>query len=179
MLIRFLANKSSLLRTLLFLGMQYQASFESPVGFLILKSDGQAITSISFSEIDLQEQNSCAVLETCKEQLDGYFSGKSLAFDLPLSPEGTEFQQKVWTELMKIPYGETITYMEMAIRLGDPKCIRAAGTANGKNPIAIIIPCHRVIGAGNKLTGYAGGIWRKKILLELEMKNNPSKRTLF
>jgi len=159
--------------------MQYLASFQSPVGFLILKSDEQAITSVSFSETDIQEQNSCAILETCKEQLDNYFSGKSFAFDLPLSPEGTEFQQKVWVELLKIPYGETITYMELAVRLGDAKAIRAVGTANGRNPIAIIIPCHRVIGAGNKLTGYAGGIWRKKILLELEMKNNPSKRTLF
>jgi len=159
--------------------MPYQISFNSPLGFLILGSDGKSIKEISFSEIDLQEQNSCEVLEKCREQLENYFSGKSLAFDLPLSPDGTEFQQKVWTELLKIPYGETITYMEMAVRLGDPKCIRAAGTANGKNPIAIIIPCHRVIGAGNKLTGYAGGIWRKKILLELEMKNNPTKRTLF
>jgi len=159
--------------------MQYQASFESPVGFLTLKSDGQAITSVSFSETGTQEQNSCVVLETCKEQLADYFCGKSQAFDLPLSPEGTEFQQRVWAELLKIPYGETITYMEMAVRLGDPKCIRAAGTANGKNPIAIVIPCHRVIGAGNRLTGYAGGIWRKKILLELEIEYNPTKRTLF
>ena len=162
-----------------FWGMQYQTFFNSPLGCLILKSNGQAITAVSFSEIDPQEENTCEVLETCKEQMDNYFSGKSLAFDLPLSPEGTEFQQKVWAELLKIPYGETITYMEMAVRLGDPKCIRAAGTANGKNPIAIIIPCHRVIGAGNKLTGYAGGIWRKKIFLELEMKHNPTKRTLF
>ena len=159
--------------------MQYQTSFKSPLGFLILKSDGQSVTAISFSENDIQEQNPCTVLESCKAQLDDYFAGKSSAFDLPLSPEGTEFQQKVWTELLKIPYGETITYMDMAVRLGDPKCIRAAGTANGKNPIAIIIPCHRVIGAGNKLTGYAGGIWRKKLLLELEMKHNPTKRTLF
>jgi methylated-DNA-[protein]-cysteine S-methyltransferase len=159
--------------------MQYQISYNSPLGILILKSEGQSITAISFSENDIQAQNSCALLEACKEQLADYFSGKLLAFDLPLSAEGTEFQQKVWGELLKIPYGETITYMDMAIRLGDPKCIRAAGTANGKNPIAIIIPCHRVIGAGNKLTGYAGGIWRKKRLLELEIKYNPSKRTLF
>lgn len=134
---------------------------------------------VSFSENDLQEQNSCEVLESCKAQLKDYFSGNLKAFDLPLSPEGTEFQQKVWAELIKIPYGETITYMELAVRLGDAKAIRAAGTANGRNPIAIIIPCHRVIGAGNKLTGYAGGIWRKKILLEIEMKYNPTKRTLF
>jgi methylated-DNA-[protein]-cysteine S-methyltransferase len=159
--------------------MQYQISFKSPLGFLILRSDGQSVTAVSFSEPDIQEQNSCAVLETCKEQLDDYFSGKSLTFNLPLSPEGTEFQKKVWVELLKIPYGETITYLELAVRLDDPKCIRAAGTANGKNPIAIIIPCHRVIGAGNKLTGYAGGIWRKKGLLELEMKYNPAKTTLF
>ena len=159
--------------------MQYQISFKSPLGFLILKSDGQSVTAISFSENDIQEQNSCEVLDSCKAQLDDYFSGKSLTFDLPLSPEGTEFQQRVWSELLKIPYGETITYMDMALRLGDPKCIRAAGTANGKNPIAIIIPCHRVIGAGNKLTGYAGGLWRKKILLELEMQHTIRKDMLF
>ena len=162
-----------------FWGMQYQSSFISPVGFLILKSDGQSITGISFSETDIQEQNSCEVLEKCQGQLDAYFSGNRMKFDLPLSPEGTEFQQRVWAELLKIPYGETITYMDMAVRLGDPKCIRAAGTANGKNPIAIIIPCHRVIGAGNKLTGYAGGIWRKKLLLELEMKHSIRKNLLF
>ena len=159
--------------------MQYQTSFSSPLGFLILKSEGQSVTEITFSDNDIQEQSSCELLENCKEQLQNYFSGKTTSFDLPLSPEGTEFQQKVWAELLWIPYGETITYMELAVRLGDPKCIRAAGTANGKNPIAILIPCHRVIGAGNKLTGYAGGIWRKKLLLEIEMKHNPSKRTLF
>jgi methylated-DNA-[protein]-cysteine S-methyltransferase len=159
--------------------MQYQTSFKSPLGFLILKSDGQSITAVTFSENDLQEQNTCEILHRCEVQLKNYFSGKSNAFDIPLSPEGTEFQQKVWAELLKIPYGETITYMELAVRLGDAKAVRAVGMANGRNPIAIIIPCHRVIGAGNKLTGYAGGIWRKKMLLELEMKHNPTKRTLF
>ncbi|HCY41206.1 MAG TPA: cysteine methyltransferase [Prolixibacteraceae bacterium] len=159
--------------------MEYQTSFSSPLGFLALKSDGQSITDISFSENDLQEQKSCAVLDECRKQLDLYFSGKVLDFTLPLSPEGTEFQQKVWTELLKIPYGETITYMELAVRLGDAKAVRAVGTANGRNPIAIIIPCHRVIGAGNKLTGYAGGLWRKKLLLELEMKHSVRKDMLF
>jgi methylated-DNA-[protein]-cysteine S-methyltransferase len=159
--------------------MKYITSFESPVGFLILKSDGQSISEISFSDNDIQEQNSCELLENCKEQLEDYFSGKTNSFNLPLNPEGTEFQYKVWVELQQIPYGETITYMEMAMKLGDAKAIRAVGTANGRNPIAIVIPCHRVIGAGNKLTGYAGGIWRKKALLELEMKYNPNKRTLF
>jgi len=159
--------------------MEYQISVASSLGSLILNSDGQSITGICFTEKDVQEQNSCEVLERCKEQLENYFSGNIQSFDLPLHPEGTEFQRRVWNELMKIPYGETITYMELAIRLGDPKAIRAVGTTNGRNPIAVIIPCHRVIGAGNKLTGYAGGIWRKKLLLELEMKYNPSKRTLF
>lgn len=159
--------------------MEYLISFKSQLGFLVIKSDGQAVTEVSFSEKDIPEQNECEVLAACCQQLEEYFAGKRLSFDLPLSPEGTPFQQRVWSELQKIHYGETITYMDLAVRLGDPKCIRAAGTANGRNPIAIIIPCHRVIGAGNKLTGYAGGIWRKKLLLELEMKHNPSKRTLF
>jgi len=159
--------------------MEYQSSLSCPLGFLIFRSDGQSISGITFSETDIQEQNSCEVLEICKEQLKNYFSGKTFVFDLPLHPEGTEFQQKVWNELLKIPYGETITYMELAVRLGDPKAVRAVGTANGRNPIAIVIPCHRVIGAGNKLTGYAGGIWRKKLLLELEMKHSVRKNTLF
>jgi len=159
--------------------MEYQISLESTLGILILKSDGQSVTGISFSESDLPEQNPCEILVKCKKQLIGYFSGKTIAFDLPLHSEGTGFQQKVWTELQKIPYGETITYMELAVRLGDPKAIRAVGTANGRNPIAILIPCHRVIGAGNKLTGYSGGIWRKQWLLQHEMKYNPTKRTLF
>jgi methylated-DNA-[protein]-cysteine S-methyltransferase len=163
--------------------MQYQISFKSPLEYLILKSNGESVTEISFAEEELQEPNSCELLEDCRNQLESYFSGKRVIFELPLAPKGTEFQQKVWAELLKIPYGETITYMELAIRLGDPKCIRAAGTANGKNPIAIVIPCHRVIGAGNKLTGYAGGIWRKKKLLELEMNNIPlgqsNRMTLF
>jgi len=154
-------------------------SIQNSLGYLILKSDGQSIIEISFSEKDIQEQNSCAVLENCKRQLEDYFSGDIISFNLPLNPKGTEFQQRVWFELIKIPYGDTITYHELAVRLGDAKVIRAAGTANGKNPIAIVIPCHRVIGAGNKLTGYAGGIWRKKALLELEMKYNPNRRTLF
>ena len=159
--------------------MEFTTTFLSPLGFLVLKSDGTSVTEISFSEIDLPQKQSCQVLEQCCTQLEQYFSGHLTCFSLPLAPEGTEFQQKVWTELLKIPYGETITYHELAVRLGDPKVIRAAGTANGKNPIAIVIPCHRVIGSGNKLTGYAGGLWRKKMLLELELQYNPNKRTLF
>ena len=146
---------------------------------MVLKSDGQSITEISFAETNIQDANTCDILEDCIAQLENYLSGKTDTFDLPLQAEGTEFQKKVWAELLKIPYGETMTYMELAIKLGDSKAIRAVGTANGRNPIAILIPCHRVIGAGNKLTGYAGGIWRKKFLLELEMKNSVRKDMLF
>jgi len=159
--------------------MKYQSHYRSPLGFLLLKSDGVSITEISFSEIELQEINPCAVLLKCEQQLENYFSGKSLDFQLPINPEGTEFQKKVWAELLKIPNGQTITYSELAVRLGDPKLVRAVGMANGRNPVAIVIPCHRVIGVGNKLTGYAGGLDRKLWLLEHEIKYNPSKQTLF
>lgn len=159
--------------------MNYLSYYKSPLGFLILKSDGLSLNEISFSEGDFQEKNDCALLLRCEQQLEDYFSGKSIGFDLPLNPQGTDFQKKVWAELLKIPIGETITYFELAVRLGDPKLVRAVGTANGRNPLAIVIPCHRVIGAGNKLTGYAGGLDRKLWLLEHEMKCNPSKKTLF
>jgi methylated-DNA-[protein]-cysteine S-methyltransferase len=159
--------------------MEYLSYYKSPLGVLLLKSDGLSMTEISFYEGELPEKNNCDVLLKCEQQLEDYFTGKTTGFDLPLNPEGTEFQKKVWTELLIIPTGETITYSELAVRLGDPKLVRAVGTANGRNPLAIVIPCHRVIGAGNKLTGYAGGLDRKLWLLEHEMKYHPSKQTLF
>lgn len=159
--------------------MEYRISYKSPLGFLILKSDGLSVTEISFSETEHQENQECALLLECRQQLDDYFCGRKLEFNLPLNPEGTPFQKKVWAELLKIPKGHTITYQELAIRLGDPKLVRAVGTANGRNPLAVVIPCHRVIGAGNKLTGYAGGLSRKLWLLEHEMKYNPLGTTLF
>jgi methylated-DNA-[protein]-cysteine S-methyltransferase len=159
--------------------MEYKCSFKSPLGYLILKSDGFTVTEITFSESDVQEKNDCDVLQKCKQQLNNYFSGNFFDFNLPLNPVGTTFQKKVWNELLKIPFGETITYQELAINLGDQKLVRAVGTANGRNPIAIVIPCHRVIGAGNKLTGYAGGLERKLWLLNHEMKYSPLKQTLF
>jgi methylated-DNA-[protein]-cysteine S-methyltransferase len=159
--------------------MEYRISYKSPLGFLILKSDGLSITEISFSENEIQENKDCALLLECQQQLEDYFCGKTLEFNLPLNPEGTSFQKKVWAELLKIPKGQTITYHQLAIRLGDPKLVRAVGTANGRNPLAVVIPCHRVIGAGNRLTGYAGGLKRKLWLLEHEMKYNPLEGTLF
>lgn len=114
--------------------------------------------------------NSSGLLQKAMQQLEEYFRGNRKQFDLPLNPQGTPFQQKVWNELLKIDYGSTATYLQMAKRLGDVKAIRAAASANGKNPIGIIIPCHRVIGADGKLTGYAGGLHRKQWLLEHEAK---------
>jgi methylated-DNA-[protein]-cysteine S-methyltransferase len=103
-----------------------------------------------------------------REQLDAYFAGELEAFDLPLAPHGTRFQQRVWDELVRIAFGETISYSELARRLGDPKLVRAVGLANGRNPIAIVIPCHRVIGADGSLVGYGGGLDRKRWLLDHE-----------
>ena len=111
------------------------------------------------------------VTEQTVNQLQEYFLRKRLIFELPLSPDGTEFYNKVWHELLNIPFGKTISYLELARRLGDEKVIRAAASANGKNPVAIIIPCHRVIGSNGSLTGYAGGLWRKQWLLDFESGN--------
>lgn len=115
------------------------------------------------------------LLQKALQQLEAYFAGKLKEFDLPLQPAGTAFQQNVWDQLVQIPYAATITYLHMAKRLGNVKAIRAAASANGKNPLAIIIPCHRVIGTDGKLTGYAGGLHRKQWLLEHEAKFGGSK----
>lgn len=106
--------------------------------------------------------------------LSEYFAGKRTSFDIPLAPHGTPFRERVWAQLLTIPYGSTITYAEQAAALGDPKAVRASASANGKNPIAILIPCHRVIGSDGSLTGYAGGIRRKRFLLELERARQSS-----
>lgn len=119
------------------------------------------------------------MLIQCVEQLIQYFNGQRRIFELPLSQEGTPFQQEVWNELLTIPYAKTISYIQLAIRTGDPKATRAVASANGKNNIAIIVPCHRVIGSNGQLIGYGGGLWRKKWLLEHEMKVAYGVQTLF
>jgi methylated-DNA-[protein]-cysteine S-methyltransferase len=116
-----------------------------------------------------------SVIETTAQQLDEYFAGTRHEFDVPLDAEGTEFQQSVWQVLRSIPYGETMSYGEQATVLGDPNKARAVGTANGRNPISIVVPCHRVIGANGSLTGFAGGMKAKKFLLDLEKKNAPAR----
>lgn len=114
------------------------------------------------------------LIKKCKKQLKEYFAGKRTTFDLPLALVGTNFQQEAWEALQKIPFAQTISYQEQAFRLGDKKKCRAVGMANSKNPVAIVVPCHRVIGKSGKLTGYAGGMDKKKFLLELEKKYSPS-----
>jgi len=142
--------------------------YESPIGPLEIIIRDQALCSIHFLNESTDDTNYVPLNSNIRKQLDEYFDHQSTTFDLPLSPEGTPFQLKVWKELQNVPYGTTITYGELSEQIGDTKAVRAVGRANGQNPIPIIIPCHRVIGQNQKLTGYAGGIERKKWLLRHE-----------
>ena len=147
----------------------------TPIGILELKGNETGIVSVFFMD-DASEKISSEIPKSLLDaalQLKEYFEGDRNSFGLKLSPEGTDFQKRVWDELQQIQFGKTETYQKMANRLGDPKVIRAAASANGKNPISIIIPCHRVIGTDGSLTGYAGGLHRKKWLLDHE---NPVKQ---
>jgi len=148
------------------------AVHDSPVGKLTLISNGEALTVLEFEAPRYPAKpappGDDAIITKTRKQLDAYFAGKLKAFDLPLAPEGTAFQQRVWAALLKIPYGATRSYGQQAVTIGSPKAVRAVGLANGRNPIAIIIPCHRVIGANGSLTGYGGGMERKRLLLDLE-----------
>lgn len=152
---------------------------ESPVGLLKITANDTAITSVSFCEHISENESPSFLTKQCVHQLKEYMEGNRKLFDLPLQPHGTPFQQRVWEQLLKIPYSKTISYHRLAVNLGDPKCIRAAGTANGKNPIVVIIPCHRVIGSNGELTGYAGGLSRKQWLLDHEARVNGSFAQLF
>lgn len=142
----------------------------TPLGIIELKGDAEGLASALFKDAEnivisakIPKELNDAVL-----QLQEYFEGNRKEFNLKLSPKGTDFQKRVWQQLQQIPFGKTTSYQQMANTLGDPKVIRAAASANGKNPISIIIPCHRVIGSDGSLTGYAGGLHRKKWLLEFE-----------
>lgn len=143
----------------------------TPLGDVLLVAVDGALTRIHFAPY---ETPACAeapddpLLVEAVRQLGEHFAGELTDFDLPLAPPGTPFQQRVWGELRRIPYGVTTTYGELAERLGDPRCVRAVGLANGRNPIAVVVPCHRVIGSDGKLRGYAGGVERKQWLLALE-----------
>lgn len=140
----------------------------SPIGNLKISANTNAIVSIDFTLERISSSSSTPLLTEAARQLNEYFCGKRTSFDLPLAPEGTEFQKKVWKDLETIPYGETRTYKEMALMLGAVRKVRASASANGRNPIPIIIPCHRVIGSDGSLTGYSGGLDKKTWLLKLE-----------
>ena len=141
----------------------------SPLGFIKINGDENGISTVIILNSEEKETTVIPeVLQECVYQLNDYFDGKRTEFDLNLNPEGTEFQQRVWNELQKISYGKTISYLELSKQLGDVKAIRAVANANGKNPLWIIVPCHRVIGSDGNLTGYAGGLYRKQWLLEHE-----------
>ncbi|XCF06578.1 methylated-DNA--[protein]-cysteine S-methyltransferase [Tamlana crocina] len=143
--------------------------FKSPLGFTKIIGDHNGITSVSILNSEEKTSNIIPVeLEDCVLQLNEYFEGTRKQFSLKLNPQGTDFQKKVWKQLELIPYGKTISYLELSKQLGDIKAIRAVANANGKNPLWIIVPCHRVIGSNGSLTGYAGGLKRKKWLLEHE-----------
>ena len=149
-------------------------NLNSPIGTLRIEGDESGLASVTFLNADeFVSKEMPDVLLDAITQLEEYFNGKRTHFRLKLNPQGTDFQKRVWKELIEIPYSKTISYQELANRLKDPLVIRAAAAANGKNPIAIVIPCHRVIGSDGSLTGYAGGLYRKKWLLDHE---NPVKQ---
>lgn len=147
----------------------YVRLINTPIGKMIAAADENAILSLDFTPKSVLVQNSdTPLLVRLEEELREYFEGKRKIFTLPLAPDGTPFQKKVWETLRIIPYGETISYAEEAKLFGNAKAIRAVASANGRNPISILIPCHRVIAAGGGLGGYSGGVWRKEFLLALE-----------
>jgi len=153
---------------------------DSPLGNILLEADDKGITMVQFSWVeDVPTKTTNAILNQCAQELAEYFEDKRMFFTVPLSLNGTDFQTRVWEELQNIPFGTTSTYLKMALNLGDEKVIRAAAAANGKNPIAIIVPCHRVIGSNGDLVGYAGGLDKKKWLLEHEGALNKDQLSLF
>lgn len=161
----------------------YSTYYHSPVGILKISGTDDFISEVSFHDksqkTEGRKKNLPPLLIQCIEQFIEYFNGQRRQFDLPINQPGTAFQQGVWAELMQIPFAKTISYLELARRTGDTKATRAVANANGKNNVAIIVPCHRVIGSNSDLVGYAGGLWRKKWLLEHEAKVAYGVQTLF
>jgi methylated-DNA-[protein]-cysteine S-methyltransferase len=149
---------------------------DSPIGELLLLGDGHTLCGLYMQQgprprdIPTRMHRSSSAFIAVREQLKAYFAGQRRDFDLPLAMHGTAFQRGVWHALSAIPYGETLCYGELACRIGRPSAARAVGLANGRNPISVIVPCHRVIGANGDLTGYGGGVERKRMLLELERR---------
>jgi methylated-DNA-[protein]-cysteine S-methyltransferase len=166
-------KKSSIFNSEIKLDMSHIVFINSPLGTTKIVGDENGISQISILEEGEISTTIPNELKLAVTQLNDYFAGTRTYFDFKINPKGTEFQQKVWQELGKIPFGKTISYLDLSKKLGDVKAIRAVASANGKNPLWIVVPCHRVIGTDGSLTGYAGGLWRKKWLLEFE---NPIKQ---
>jgi len=144
-------------------------TIDSPIGELLLVGDEHALTELHLEPHETPPgRRDPACFEQAEDQLRAYFAGERTSFELPLAPSGTSFQLRVWKALTDIPYGETRSYGEIAAAVGRPDAVRAVGATNGRNPIAVIVPCHRVIGSDGSLTGYGGGLERKRALLELE-----------
>lgn len=144
------------------------AYYDSPIGTVEVGGSDDAVTSLVFVEKKRRGTTSNAVCDEAVRQIAEYFEGKRQEFDLPIELTGTDFQQRVWSKLDAIPFGQTVSYGDVARSIGKPTASRAVGTANGSNPISIILPCHRVIGNDGSLTGYGGGLWRKEWLLKHE-----------
>lgn len=165
------------------------AFYPSPIGTILIECTDDLITALLFEKENDKLQSKGVVikepppqhtlLNKCLLQLHEYFKGSRKEFHLPVQQNGTAFQQKIWTALMQIPYGKTISYLELSKRTGDAKAIRAVGTTNGKNQLSIVVPCHRIIGSNGTLTGYGGGLWRKQWLLEHEAKFEHGVQMLF
>ncbi len=154
--------------------MKRFTTLDTPIDALLIAEENGLLTDVihlSHADVKCMERGESELLNEAKRQLKSYFEGGLKAFTLPLAPEGTPFMRRVWEELRNIPYGETISYRELACRAGNEKAFRAVGQANGRNPIMVVIPCHRVINADGGLGGYGGGLHNKKLLLELEMAN--------
>lgn len=146
----------------------FSETMNTPIGTLLIQASAQGITHVGFIDSETPANRPNALTTACRQQLQAYFDGKRKIFELPLDQQGTAFQKSVWNSLLKIQFGQAVSYRDIADMVNNRKAVRAVGAANGKNPIAIIVPCHRVIGADRTLTGYAGGLQRKAWLLEHE-----------
>jgi len=154
--------------------------YHSPIGPLGIAGSAEKINAILFEPPAVQVAEALPeVFRHCLQELDAYFAGSRQGFSFPMEQSGTDFQQAVWRQLLTIPYGTTISYMQLAKQINNPKSIRAVGSANGSNHLPIVVPCHRVIGSNGSLTGFGGGIWRKKWLLEHEWKHRYGTQELF
>lgn len=163
---------------------EYKVYYSSEIGLLEIIGTAESIKAIEFveaGEIDqpIDQADPPPAVAACMAQLDEYFKGERRDFSLNLRPEGTEFQQAVWRQLTAIPYGRTVSYLDVARQVGNEKAVRAVGAANGQNPIVIVVPCHRVIGSNSQLTGYGGGLWRKAWLLNHEKSFSSPQMALF